>query len=78
VSLKETAVSVRQEGKRIWRGKCQSDPQVLAALISPRAPEAKRVVFETGPLSVWFYHEPTAAGVPAICNPGPLAAQFDR
>lgn len=49
-SLKETAVSVRKGGKRIWRGKCPSDPKLLAELIRKRAPEARRVVFETGPL----------------------------
>lgn len=67
VSLKETAVSVRRDGKRIWRGKCPSDPNLLAALIRKRAPDAKRVVFETGPLSVWFYHALNAEGLPAIC-----------
>lgn len=67
VSLKETAVSIRREGKRVWRGKCASDPQLLAALIRKHAPEAKRVVFETGPLSVWFFHALTAEGMPAIC-----------
>ena len=30
-------------------------------------PSAKRVVFETGPLSVWFYHALCAEGLPAIC-----------
>lgn len=67
VSLKETAIAVRQDGKRIWRGKCPSDPKLLAAVIGKRAPDAKRVVFETGPLSVWFYHALRAEGVPAIC-----------
>jgi transposase len=67
VSLKETAISVRQDGKRIWRGKCPSDPKLIAAVIGKRAPDAKRVVFETGPLSVWFYHALRAEGVPAIC-----------
>lgn len=67
VSLKDTAVSIRRGGKRIWRGKCASDPQLLAALIRKHAPAAKRVVFETGPLSVWFFHALTAEGVPAIC-----------
>ncbi len=67
VSLKETAVSIRHSGKRIWRGKCASDPQALAKLIRKRAPDTERVVFETGPLSVWFYHELTALGLPAIC-----------
>jgi transposase len=38
VSLKETAVSVRRAGKRVWRGKCPSDPTLLAELIRKRAP----------------------------------------
>ena len=67
VSMKETAVSIRQDGKRIWRGKCSSDPKLLAALIRKRAPNVTRIVFETGPLSVWFYHALTAEGLPAIC-----------
>ena len=67
VSLEETAISVRQDGKRVWRGTCASDPKLLAAVIAKRAPNVKRVVFETGPLSVWFFHALTAYGVPAIC-----------
>ncbi|VWX46739.1 hypothetical protein NOVOSPHI9U_10264 [Novosphingobium sp. 9U] len=67
VSMKETAISVRREGKRIWRGKCASDPELIAQVIRKRAPRAKRVVFETGPLSVWFFHALTAEGLPAIC-----------
>src|SRR5437763_1602085 len=67
VSLKETAISVRRDGERVWRGKCPSDPRLLADVIRKRAPLAKRVVFETGPLSVWFYHALSAEGLPAIC-----------
>jgi transposase len=67
VSLKETAISIRRDGKRVWRGKCPSDPTRLAALIRKRAPLAERIVFETGPLSVWFYHALTAEGLPVIC-----------
>jgi hypothetical protein len=67
VSMKETAVSIRRDGKRVWRGKCASDPKILAEVIRRRAPEVARVVFETGPLSVWFYHALTAEGLPAIC-----------
>jgi transposase len=52
VSLKETAISVRRAGKRTWRGKCASDPKLLADMIRKHAPQAERVVFETGPLSV--------------------------
>jgi transposase len=67
VSLKETAVSIRRAGQRVWRGKCPSDPTLLAELIRKRAADVERVVFETGPLSVWFYHELIRQGVPAIC-----------
>src|SRR6478736_8141140 len=67
VSMKETAVSIRRGGQRVWRGKCPSDPKLIADLIRKRAPSARRVVFETGPLSVWFYHALCAEGLPAIC-----------
>jgi transposase len=67
VSLKETAISVRRDGKRVWRGKCASDPEVLGRVIRERAPDAARIVFETGPLSIWFYHALTRQGLPAIC-----------
>jgi transposase len=40
VSLKERTVSVRRDGKRIGRGECASDPQLLAAQISKHAREA--------------------------------------
>ena len=67
VSLKDTFLSVRQNGQRIWRGKCPSDPKLIAEVIRKRAANAKRVVFETGPLSVWFYHALKQEGLPAIC-----------
>ena len=67
VSMKETAVSIRRAGERIWRGKCASDPRIIAELIRKRAPAVRRVVFETGPLSIWFYHSLRTEGLPAIC-----------
>jgi transposase len=67
VSMKETVISIRRGGKRIWRGRCASDPKAIADLLRKRSPAAKRVVFETGPLSVWFYHTLLAEGLPAIC-----------
>lgn len=67
VSLKDTFISVREGGRRIWRGKCPSDPKLIAEAVRKRAPHAERVVFETGPLSVWFYHALTLEGLPAIC-----------
>ena len=66
VSLKDTAVSVRRDGKRVWRGKCPSDAKALAALIRKHVPTVERVLFEAGPLSVSFYHELSAEGLPAM------------
>jgi transposase len=33
VSMKDTAISVRRDGKRVWRGKCASDPEAIAKAI---------------------------------------------
>jgi len=63
VSMKETAVAIRRSGVRVWRGKCASDPRVIAEMIRKRVPMVKRVVFETGPLSVWFHHALRAEGL---------------
>lgn len=67
VSMKETAISIRRDGQRVWRGRCASDPKIIAELIRKQAPAAKRVVFETGHLSVWFYHALREEQLPAIC-----------
>ena len=67
VSLKETAISVRRGGKWIWRGRCPSDPSMVAEVLRNWASAAELVIFETGPLSVWFYHALHAEGLPAIC-----------
>ena len=66
-SSKDTFISIRENGKRIWRGKCPSDPKLIAEVICKRAPNVECVVFKTGPLSVWFDHAMTAEGGPAIC-----------
>ena len=67
VSSKDTFLSVREDGQRTWRSKCPSDPKLIAEVIRKRAPDPERVVFETGPLSVWFYHALKQEGLPAIC-----------
>lgn len=78
VSMTETAVSIRRGGEWIWRGKCASDPTVIAQLVRKRAPAVKCVVFETRPLSVWFYHALCAEGLPAICIDARHASEQDR
>ncbi|MBR9851906.1 MAG: IS110 family transposase [Rhodobacteraceae bacterium] len=67
VSLKDTAIAIREDGHRIWRGKCRSDPASIAQTVRKHAPEPQSVVFETGPLATWFFHVLKGEGLPAIC-----------
>jgi len=38
-----------------------------AELLRRRASEAACIVFETGPLELWFYHALSAEGLPVVC-----------
>jgi len=68
VSLRSTSVHVVDEtGKCLWRGKCASEPDVLAAVVRKRAPGVVRVGLETGFLSTWLCHALAEAGVPVVC-----------
>jgi transposase len=68
VSMKETKVHVLDEaGKRLWRGRCASEPGAIAAAIRQYAPAAVRVGLETGPLTTWLWTELTAEGLPMVC-----------
>jgi error-prone DNA polymerase len=58
---------MRQNRKRIWRGKCFSHPKAVAEAIRKHAPDAGLVVFETGPLATWFYRKLIGYGLPAVC-----------
>lgn len=39
----------------------------MSELIRKHAPAVERIVFEIGPLSIWFWHALRAEGLPAIC-----------
>ena len=67
VSLKDTAIAIREDGHRIWRGKCRSDPALIAQTVRKHARDPQSVVFETGPLATWFFHVLKGEGLPAIC-----------
>jgi hypothetical protein len=57
VSDKKTHVHVCDlEGGTIWSGVCATDPDVIAKTLA-RHKGLSRVVLETGPLSVFLYHE---------------------
>lgn len=68
VSMEETKLHVLdEEGRRVWRGKCPSEPAAIAAAIRKHAPAAVRVGLETGPLTTWLWNELTADGLPMVC-----------
>ena len=68
VSMEETKIHVLdEEGGRVWRGKCRSEPGTIAATVHKRAPEAVRIGIETGPLTTWLYTELVADGLPMVC-----------
>jgi len=63
VALKETSIFVRQNRKRICRGKCLSGPQLVAEMIGKHAPYALLAEFETGPLATWFHRRWSPGGM---------------
>jgi transposase len=68
VSLEQTAVCiVDEQGKPLWRGKCASTPEAIAAVVEARAPHVERIGLESGPLSTWHWHELKKRGLPVIC-----------
>jgi transposase len=68
VSMEETNVCVLdQEGNMIFEGAASSRPGAIAKVLRRRAPNAERVVFETGSLSNWLWHELKALGFPVLC-----------
>ena len=54
-------------GVVVWRGRCATDPEAIAATLRKRAPGLRRVVIETGPWSSWLVPKLRELGVPAVC-----------
>jgi transposase len=54
-------------GLVVWRGKCASEPQSIAAVLRNHAPVAVRIGLETGPLPTWLFHELRKQDLPVIC-----------
>lgn len=68
VSLKTTAVCViNDKGTVVWRGKCASTPESIAAAVQTYAAAAARVGLETGQLSNWLTLNLRRRGVPIVC-----------
>src|SRR5512134_1805700 len=68
VSLDQTSVCVIDEsGGTVWRGRCKSTPDDIAATVQRHAPDVARVGLECGQLSTWLFHELKARGLPVVC-----------
>ena len=74
VSLKETHLCVlRDGGEIVARGRVASEPAALAAWLGAHAPDALRVVLETGGFSSWLASGLQALGVRAVIVDARLA-----
>src|ERR671933_1354204 len=68
VSQRSTSVCIRDaSGRRVWRGKCVTDPAAIEEVIRARAGVAARIGIETGPLTPWLVHELRGRGLEVVC-----------
>ena len=68
ISMEETSVcALDQAGKSIFEGSVGTTPEAIAKVLRKHAAHAERVVFETGSLSNWLWHELKALEFPVIC-----------
>jgi transposase len=69
VSQRLTSVCILDEqGKRVWRGKCATDPGVIEETIRTRTGDGEsRLGIETGPLTPWLVHELRNRGHDVVC-----------
>jgi len=72
ISDKQTHLClVEPGGSVVWRGRCATDPDVIARTLSKRvnalSARLARAVLETGPLSAFLFHGLRARAVPAVC-----------
>ncbi|WOH64313.1 IS110 family transposase [Bradyrhizobium sp. BWA-3-5] len=68
ISMEETSICVLDEnGGVTFEGSAPTDPEAIAKLLRRHAGNAERIVFETGSLSNWLWHQLRALGFPVIC-----------
>ncbi len=69
VSQRQVSICVLdQEGKRLWRGKCLTDPAAITATLEEKVPDGTMTLgLETGPLSPWLVHSLRQAGHTVVC-----------
>lgn len=69
VSQRQVSICVLdQAGKRLWRGKCLTDPAAITATLREKVPDGTMTLgLETGPLSPWLVHSLRQAGHTVVC-----------
>lgn len=68
VSLKEISICVvDHDGKTIARGTCPADPEGVAGWFRNRSLTPRRIVHESGMLSIWLQRGMMRLGLPATC-----------
>lgn len=68
VSLEMTSICVLDEsGTIVFEGDTASRPYAIVKTLRRRAPNATRIIFETGSLANWLWHELNALGFPVLC-----------
>ncbi len=68
VSLKEISICVvDNDGEVVARGAAPADPAGVAGWFKNRSLEPKRIVHESGQLSIWLQRGMVQLGLPAIC-----------
>src|SRR5919202_1761773 len=68
VSQRSTSVCILDaSGRRVWRGKCATDPAAIEEVVRARAGGPARVGVETGPLTPWPVHELRGRGLEVVC-----------
>jgi transposase len=68
VSLEETSICVLdRSGVIVFEGSAPSRPEAIAKVLRRRAPMGSRIIFETGSLANWLWHELKALGFPVLC-----------
>src|SRR3954466_3680211 len=68
VSQKTTAICiVDEQGRRLWRGVCATDPGPISARVSKHAGIDAKVGIETGSMTPWLVHGLRGAGLNVQC-----------
>lgn len=68
VSLKEISICVVDEGGRtVARGVCPADPEGVAGWFCMRLLSPRKIVHESGQLSIWLQRGLERLGLPALC-----------